>query len=361
MSGDAFRPLSADDALRGGIGRLFIVGIPGTGLDAATRQTLEALGPGGVILFRRNVGTVEELRELTRQLHALPSCPLVCIDHEGGRVLRVDEPFTRFPPAAAVGRSGRPEIAYRVGRAMAAELASVGIDLNFAPVLDVHSNPANPVIGDRSFAPDPTLAAAMGVALMRGLLDDGVLPCGKHFPGHGDTETDSHLELPVVRRSRAELEATELVPFRAAIAAGIPLLMTAHVVYPALDPDVPATISRRVLHQLLRIEMGFDGVIASDDLEMRAITDGRTIGDAAVASLRAGADVLLVCQDLARAVAAVGAVEAAVRQGGLAAGAIVDALARMARLRSMRRMSEMTACELPNPAHRQLLQEIGQV
>ncbi len=360
MSGDAFPPASAADVLRGGIGRLFVVGIPGTSLDAATRQTLATLGPGGVILFRRNVGTLDDLRELTRQLHALPSCPLVCVDHEGGRVLRVDEPFTRFPPAAAIGRTGRTDFAYRVGRAMATELASVGIDLNFAPVLDVHSNPANPVIGDRSFGPDPARVAAMGVALMRGLLDGGVLPCGKHFPGHGDTETDSHLELPVVRRSRAELEATELVPFRAAIAAGMPLLMTAHVVYPALDPDAPATISRTVLHQLLRTELGFDGVIASDDLEMRAITDGQSLGDAAVASLRAGADLLLVCQDLTRAVAAVAAVQAAVREGGLLAAAVADALARMTRLRSMRRMREMAACDLPNTAHRQLLEEIAQ-
>jgi beta-N-acetylhexosaminidase len=360
MSGGPIAPVFKDDALRARIGRLFVVGIPGTGLDGTTRQTLQALRPGGVILFRRNVGTVDDLRELTRALHTLPSCPLVCLDHEGGRVLRVGEPFTHFPPAADIGRTARAEVAYRVGRAMATELASVGIDLNFAPVLDVDSNPANPVIGDRSFGADPVQVAAMGVALMRGLLDGGVLPCGKHFPGHGDTETDSHLELPVVRRSRAELEATELVPFRAAIASGIPVLMTAHVVYPALDPDVPATISRTVLHQLLRTELGFGGVIASDDLEMRAITDGRPIGDAAVASLRAGADLLLVCQDLTRAAAAVEAVEAAVQRGDLPANAVADALARVDRLRSLRRMREMTTCELPNAAHRQLLEEIAQ-
>ena len=191
---------------------------------------------------------------------------MVAIDHEGGRVLRLGEPFTQFPPAAVVGRTRNPDLAYRVGHAMGVELASVGIDLSFAPVLDVHSNPANPVIGDRAFGSDPALVSEMGIALMRGLHDGGVLSCGKHFPGHGDTEKDSHLELPVVRRSRAELEQTELVPFRAAIAAGVPMLMSAHVLYPALDPEHPATLSRAILTDLLRGELHFDGVVASDDL-----------------------------------------------------------------------------------------------
>src|SRR5262249_24492373 len=162
---------------------------------------------------------------------------------------------------------------------MAEELVSVGIDMNFAPVLDVHSNPANPVIGDRSFGSDPGLVRDMGIALMHGLRDGGVLPCGKHFPGHGDTEKDSHLELPVVRRSRQELEVTELVPFRAAITSGIPMLMTAHVVYPAVDADHPSTVSSKILTDLLRREYKFDGVVVSDDLEMRAIADHQSIGE----------------------------------------------------------------------------------
>jgi len=343
------------------IGRLLFVGIPGPTLDAATRQTLEELQIGGVILFRRNVGTPTEISALTAALHALPSQPLVAIDHEGGRVLRLGEPFTQFPPPAAVGRARDPDLAYRVGHAMGVELASVGIDLSFAPVLDVNSNPANPVISDRAFGSDPTLVSELGVALMRGLHDGGVLSCGKHFPGHGDTEKDSHLELPVVWRSRAELEKTELVPFRAAIAAGIPMLMSAHVLYPALDPEHPATLSRAILTDLLRKEQHFDGVVASDDLDMRAITNHQSVGDAAVATLRAGVDALLACQELQSAVAAFAAIEDAVAKTSLDANLITAAARRIQRLGARRGGAARVECRLPNERHRALLEEIQAV
>ena len=346
------------DKLHELIGRLLFVGVPGPTLDAASRQVLEDLHVGGVILFRRNAGTPAEIAALTAALHALPSRPLVAIDHEGGRVLRLGEPFTPFPPAAAVGRTRGPDLAYRVGRAMGEELASVGIDLNFAPVLDVNSNPANPVIGDRAFGDDPELVSEMGIGLMRGLHDGGVLSCGKHFPGHGDTEKDSHLELPVVRRSRAELERTELVPFRAAIAAGMPMLMTAHVLYPALDPDHPATLSRRILTDLLRGELHFAGVVASDDLAMRAIVDHQSVADAAVSTLRAGADVLLVCQELEHAVEAFAAIEAAVANGSVDASIVTAAATRIQDLGARRGEVSPTECRLPNQQHRALLDEL---
>jgi beta-N-acetylhexosaminidase len=340
------------------IGRLLVVGVPGPTLDGTTRRVLQDLQVGGVILFRRNVGSPAEIASLTTELHALPSQPLVAIDHEGGRVVRLGEPFTPFPPAAAVGGTRNPDLAYRVGRAMGEELASVGIDLNFAPVLDVNSNPANPVIGDRAFGSDPELVSAMGIALMRGLHDGGVLSCGKHFPGHGDTEKDSHLELPVVRRSRTELERTELVPFRAAIAAGVPMLMTAHVLYPALDPDHPATLSRKILTDLLRGELRFEGVVASDDLAMRAIAGHQSIANAAVSTLRAGADALLVCQDLERAVEAFAAIEAAVASGSVDMATINAAATRIQRLRARPRDGSPVECRLPNAQHRVLLDEL---
>jgi beta-N-acetylhexosaminidase len=319
---------------------------------------LEDLHVGGVVLFRRNVGTPAAIARLTADLHALPSEPLVAIDHEGGRVIRLGEPFTQFPPAAMVGRTRNPALAYRVGRAMAEELAGVGIDLSFAPVFDVHSNPANPIIGDRAFAADPGVVSEMGIAVMRGLFDGGVIPCGKHFPGHGDTAKDSHLELPVVDRPRAALERVELAPFRAAIAAGVPMLMTAHVLYPALDPDNPATLSRKILTDLLRAELGFDGVVASDDLEMRAIGEYRDIGSAAVATLRAGADALLVCQELSQAVCAAGAIAQAVRDRVLEPATIAGAAERVQRLRDGPTGPRAAACALPNAAHRALVEEI---
>ena len=241
---------------------------------------------------------------------------------------------------------------------MAEELASVGVDLSFAPVLDVNSNPANPVIGDRAFDSDPQRVSDMGVAMMRGLQDGGVIPCGKHFPGHGDTDTDSHVELPVVRRPRAALERTELVPFRAAIAAGVPMLMTAHVLYPAFDADHPATLARTILTDLLRNELAFGGVVASDDLAMRAIAEHQTVGDAAVATLSAGADVLLACQELVHAQHAHAAIDAAVRDGRLEEAVIDAACRRVQRLTALRATVRPPACELPNAAHRALVEEV---
>lgn len=340
------------------LGRLFIVGIPGPHLDGETQRILERLGVGGVILFRRNLETPAQIAALAAALHALPSRPLVAIDHEGGRVMRVGEPFTPFSAAAAVGRSGDAGLVFRIGHAMADELASVGIDINFAPVLDVDSNPANPIIGDRAFSSDPVVAGELGIALMRGLLAGGVIPCGKHFPGHGDTEKDSHLELPVVRRSRAQLEDMELVPFQAAIAAGIPMLMTAHVMYPGLDGAHPATMSRAILTDLLRTGLRFGGVVVSDDLEMRAITDHQDIGAAAVATLQAGADALLVCQQLAKAEQAVETVRGAVADGSLPVASVEAAAQRIERLRQIHPAVRHAACALPNLQHRALVQAI---
>ena len=348
----------SDDALRRQIGRLLFAGIPGPTLDGPTRKTLEALRVGGVVLFRRNVETPAQLAQLIAEIHALPSRPLVAIDHEGGRVMRLGEPFTQFPAAAAIGRRRDADLAYRAGRAMALELASVGIDVNFAPVLDVDSNPANPVIGDRAFASEPAVVSELGVALMRGLLAGGVIPCGKHFPGHGDTAKDSHFELPVVDRSRAELERTELAPFRAAIAAGAPMLMTAHVLYLSLDASHPATLSRTILTDLLRGALQFKGVVASDDLEMRAIGEHQDIGSAALATLAAGADALLVCQDLGKAELAGAAIERGVYDGSLDTRLVAAASARVEWLHSLRPTTGAAACELPNAAHRALVAEI---
>lgn len=342
------------------LGSLLTVGIPGPTLDGATRAALLELQPGGVILFRRNLGgrSVEEIAALVADLHALPSAPLVSVDHEGGRVMRFSEPFTHFPPAAAIGRRGDARLAEEVGLAMARELRSVGFDLSYAPVLDVDSNPDNPVIGDRAFGSDPALVAEMALAQARGLLAGGVIPCGKHFPGHGDTAVDSHYELPVVHRSLAELEQVELPPFQAAIAAGMPMLLTAHVVYSALDAELPATLSPSIVGSLLRRRCGYTGVIGSDDLEMRAITGRRGIGAAAVAALQAGVDVLLVCQTLSSAVEAGSAIRSAYRQGRLDEEHL-DAAQR--RIEDLRRLShsEVAPCLLPNPVHRELAASLG--
>lgn len=324
-------------SLREVVARLFLGGLPGATLDVETRRLHAEIPFAGVTLFRANAGTPAAMRSLVRDLHRLDPAmpPLVAIDHEGGRVHRLAPPFTHFPAAATVAARG-PGAVRAVATAMARELAAIGIDLTFAPVLDVASNPANPIIGDRAYGTTPVGAATGALAAFRATRAVGLLTCGKHFPGHGDTATDSHLELPVVTRSRRSLETTELPPFQRAVAARVPMLMSAHVHYPALDPERPATLSPAILTRLLRRRLGFRGVIATDDLEMRAIADHWDAGEAAVLALGAGCDLLLFChrQDWLRA--GVEAVERAVTRGQLPEARVVEAYRRVTRLMGWR-------------------------
>jgi len=312
-----------------------MVGLPGPTLDRATRNFLKQHSIGGVVLFRRNVVDAPTLQALTAELHEIrPDRPiLVGIDQEGGRVSRLTEPFTRFPPAAVVGRASSPHLAYRQGVAMGEELRSVGIDIDFAPVLDIASNPDNPVIGDRSFGSHPRLVSRLGISVAHGLQRTGVIPCGKHFPGHGDTDRDSHFELPVVRRELAEIERNELFPFRRAIQSGLDCLMTAHVVFPALDANRPATLSRAIATDLLRERLRFRGVLFSDDLEMKAIAAHHGPGETAVAALEAGVDWLLFCEKLDLADVAMQALERAAPKRPRLAARMQEAGARIENLR----------------------------
>jgi beta-N-acetylhexosaminidase len=282
-------------SLEEAVGRMFMIGLRGTELSEGERSLLRDYPFGGFILFDHNLKEPKQILALCRSLREiggeLPR--FIAIDQEGGRVHRLPLPFTHFPPAAALGRAGDADLAYRTGLAMARELAAVGVNLNFAPVLDVHSNRANPVIGDRALSSDPNEVARLGMAIVRGLREGGVIPCAKHFPGHGDTAQDSHLELPVVRKEAGELKSVELLPFVQACRDGVEAIMTAHVLYPALDPDYPATLSRRIVTGLLRQELGYDGVVFSDDLEMKAISENYPLEEAVVLCVNAGVDVLM--------------------------------------------------------------------
>lgn len=279
------------------------VGFDGKSLPASLSRWLAGGQVGGVVLFSRNIETPAQVRELCSEIRSAAGrghpVPLIAVDQEGGRVERFkDPPFTRFPPARACSLfcCRNESVAEGVGAAIAAELRAVGIDVNFAPVLDVASNPRNRVIGDRAFSEDAHTAASLGIAFAKGSLSRGILPVGKHFPGHGDTSADSHEELPVVRTGRQTLLRRELLPFRRAARAGIPALMTAHVLYPALDRALPATLSRKILHDLLRKRFRFGGAVISDALEMKAIADRYGIGEAALLAVTAGCDVVLVCR-----------------------------------------------------------------
>jgi beta-N-acetylhexosaminidase len=226
----------------------------------------------------------------------------IAVDQEGGSVQRVRAPAPRWPPMhrfAALPDADAIALAEEVGRAMGDELAALGFDIDFAPVLDVHTNPENPVIGERAFATTAGAVAERALAFARGLDAAGILGCGKHYPGHGDTRTDSHHELPRLDHGLDRLRRVELAPFARAAAAQLPMIMTAHVVFESLDPGVPATLSAHAIQDVLRGELGYRGLIVSDDLDMKAITSTFGVGDAAVRAIAAGCDVLLLCRDRA--------------------------------------------------------------
>lgn len=298
--------------------KLFSVGFQGKTVSADL-QLLLARGVGGVILFRRNVGTPEEVWQLNREIKAVAGRPLsIGVDQEGGAVARLRHGFTELPAMRVVGHAASATLARRLGHAMGRELRAVGFDMNFAPVLDVDTNPNNPVIGARSFARTPERVAELGLALADGLQSAGVAACGKHFPGHGDTNQDSHLELPVLRHSLERLEQVELWPFRAAATSDIAALMTAHVVFQALDPSYPATMSRAAIAGILRERLGFRGLVISDDLEMKAIADHFAVEDVVLRGLEAGVDHFLCCQTAELGHRAIDAVVRAVEAGQLA-------------------------------------------
>ena len=280
-----------------------MVGFEGFAASGEVKELIREFGVAHVILFARNVDGPEQVAELVRELqstareagHERPL--LIAVDQEGGRVARLREPWTVWPPARAVGRMGSEETARTMGAALATELKACGLALDFAPCVDVDSNPKNPVIGDRSFGDDPDLVSRLGVAMIRGLQEGGVAACAKHFPGHGDTGVDSHLELPVLDHPRSRLEDVELPPFRAAVGAGVATVMTSHVLFPELDEDLPASLSTPLTRGLLREDLGFDGVVVTDDLEMKAVAKRWPPGEIAVRATKAGADILAFCRN----------------------------------------------------------------
>ncbi len=316
------------------VGQLLMIGIPGTTLAPDDIDWLRECRPGGVMLFARNVESPEQTARLTEALRTHAPTPLlIAIDEEGGRVSRLPKGFTTFPSASSIAARHSPETARDIARVTAGELRAVGITMNMAPVLDVNSHPANPVIGDRAFGPQPQQVCDFALAVMEGLREHGVIPCGKHFPGHGHTTADSHATLPVVEAGRAQIDERELTPFRHAIRRDIPAIMTAHVRYPALDAAAPATLSRPILTDLLRRELNFRGVTMTDDMEMRAILDHGSVGEASVRAVRAGADVVLVCHRRDRQLEAVEAIERALAQGTLSREHIEAAVARLRALK----------------------------
>jgi beta-N-acetylhexosaminidase len=277
-------------------GRLAIVGFTGTSVPDDLRRLVADFDAGGVIYFARNVVEPRQVAELSREVASLKrDWPLwISVDQEGGRVARLKQPFTEWPPMVTLGRSGDVALVERFATALAAELRAVGINLDYAPVLDIWTNPKNQVIGDRALADRADEVARLSQVIVRTLQAAGVAGCGKHFPGHGDTIADSHEELPLVEAPPDRLKAVELVPFQAAIEAGVATMMMAHVLVPSVDDQRAASLSSTFVEGWLKGELRFGGVVICDDLGMKAVAT-RPLGEISVDALNAGNDVVLMC------------------------------------------------------------------
>ena len=280
------------------IGQRLMTGFSGTEIPEEFRQAVKKHKIGNVVLFEDNVRDCAQLKQLCRDIQDLirketGHSAFIAIDQEGGIVTRLQKDAVNVPGAMALGASGDPENAYRAGLLIGRELRSLGPNINFAPTVDVNSNPNNPVIGVRSYGDDPDLVARFTARSVQGLLDGGVMCTAKHFPGHGDTDTDSHLALPCVDKPLEELEQMELAPFRAAINAGVSAIMTTHILFPQIEPDpIPATMSRRIIQGLLREKLGFQGIVVSDCMEMKAISGHYGISEGTLAAFKAGVDLV---------------------------------------------------------------------
>lgn len=323
------------------IGQLFVVGFQGKEMSKDLKRLIHDYHIGSVILFSHNIGTPEEVLALTNAIQkeakeaGYEQPLLIAADEENGTVKRLGEGAGNYPGGMALSAITDTDYAYEVGKATGDDLIKVGINWNYAPVMDVNNNPANPVIGVRSFGENPKRVAEVGVASMKGLQDGGVATSIKHFPGHGDTNVDSHLSLPTINHDIERMHEVELVPFKAAIAEGADSIMTAHIVFPALEPDAnrPATLSKNILTGLLREELGYEGVIVTDALEMKAVMDTFGIPDGAVEAFKAGADSLLIGHLAEEQFKALDRFEEAVNNGEISKERIEESLARISTLK----------------------------
>ncbi len=326
--------------MRQKLGQLFIIGLKGKSLGADEKEFIVKNNIGGVILFERNLESAEQIHSLCTSIQQLQKelpekAPLfVGVDMEGGRVHRLKAPFTQWPALKMLGKVDSTAVSFKFSHAMGSELASVGINLNFAPVLDTLTNANNKVIGDRSLGNDPEHVAKHASALVRGYIKANVIPCGKHFPGHGNTVADSHLELPVDDSTLEQLEGGPLIAFKKAFRARLDLVMTAHIKFPKIDPEWPVTLSKIFLKDILRGRyLGYRNMVITDDLDMKALRDHYSQEMIAVQALKAGNDILLYCNDPSSPGIALDAILEAIDGGDLSGNDITESYNRVQRLK----------------------------
>jgi beta-N-acetylhexosaminidase len=357
-------PEIKDLSLAEKIGQMFLIDFSGYDLeDSSVMEHLTSIPWGGVILFAKNVESQEQLLRLNSSLAKInEKIPLfISVDQEGGIVNRAVFPGMNIPPGnMAIGATGDIKAAYDAAFVSGQELKKLGFNFNYAPVADVNSNPANPIIGVRSFGEDASLVSRMTAEAVRGYQDAGIIACAKHFPGHGDTSTDSHLALPRVDGDRERLDTVELPPFRAAIEAGVGSIMTAHVLFPAIDGDspVPATLSRPVLTGLLREEMGYDGIIITDSMAMKAIADNYGPEESSIGTILAGADIVMMLGAFENQLKAYHAVVKAVENGRIPMEYIDKSVKRILDLKNRFVTENKTGEELSPSRRSEIIRDI---
>ncbi|WP_431801520.1 beta-N-acetylhexosaminidase [Halobacillus andaensis] len=334
---------SDDMSLDEKIGQMIFGGVNGTGMNADTWKLIEEYHVGGLILFGHNIEsatqTVDFLNDMKTANRGNPYPLLLGVDEEGGSVTRMPDEGESLPTSRLIGKLNDPEVAFNAGTILGEQMKALGFNLDFAPVLDVNSNPNNPVIGDRSFGDNPEIVTRLGIQTMKGIQSEGVISVIKHFPGHGDTGVDSHLELPQVDKSYEELTKLELVPFKKALSEGADVSMIAHILLPQIDKVYPASMSKEVITGMLREGYNFDGVVITDDLTMGAITDHYNVADAAVETVKAGGDLLLVAHDPDLVVTVFDELKAAVENGEISEDRIDESVERITHLKEKYQLS----------------------
>jgi beta-N-acetylhexosaminidase len=327
------------------IGQLVIVGVDGYLNNQNSIQLIEKYHVGGFILFKRNIKNSDQMVSLLNSLketNAVNNLPLfLSIDEEGGRISRMPNEFLKLPSNQKIGERNNEFISYQIGTILGEQLRMYGFNMDFAPVLDINSNPKNPVIGDRSFGIEPNIVTTLGIQTMLGLQSQNIISVVKHFPGHGDTSEDSHKSMPVVNSDLKRLNSFELIPFRAAIENNVDVIMVAHILLPKLDEENPASLSEAVITELLRKNMNFDGVVITDDFTMGAIENNYEIGKAAVKSIQAGSDIVLVCHDFDKQETVFNAIKDAVLNGQISIDRINQSVNRIVNLKHKYKISDM--------------------
>lgn len=335
---DQIKALIDSMTLEEKVGQLVIVGVDGYENDEHSKQLMDKYHAGGFILFKKNIQDSAQLLTLLNSLKetnaASNKVPLfLSVDEEGGRVSRLPDEFKKFPSNKVIGQKNDSSLSYQIGNILGKELGSFGFNMDFAPVLDINSNPKNPVIGDRSFGTTAGLVSRLGIETMKGIRAENVISVVKHFPGHGDTSVDSHVGLPRVNYDLKRLESFELVPFKAAIENSADAIMIAHILLPKLDPENPASFSKAVITDLLRTDMNFNGVVITDDFTMGAIEKNYDMGGAAVKSIQAGADIVLVCHGFDKQETVIKALLAAAQTGQISTGRLDESVYRVLELK----------------------------